>query len=125
MISHRHVVADNKYLRGEGRVGDAKKGDSFIQYYDSNNLYGGSMVSSLPSERFKWEEERNIDALINKYAIEEDIFGVTEESYDKVTRGCRFVKVDLEFPPEIEQNAYACAPSSKLVKFKVHWKASG
>jgi hypothetical protein len=118
MISHRHAVADNKYLRGEGRTGNAKKGDSFIQYWDANNLYGGSMVSSLPFERFKWEEERNIDALINTYAIEEDIFAVTDESYDKVTRGC-FVKVDLEFPPEIhdEQNAYACAPESKLVKF--------
>ena len=55
------------------------------------------MVSSLPFRDFAWDDERDVDVLIEKYAIEEDIFASTEESYERVTQGC-FVKVDLEYP---------------------------
>ena len=116
MISHRHAKANNKYLRGDGPKGVAKKGDSYIQYWDANNLYGGSMVSSLPFQDFAWDDERDVDVLIEKYAIEEDIFASTEESYERVTRGC-FVKVDMEYPKELHDthSDYPLAPSRKLV----------
>ena len=70
------------------------------------------MVSSLPFRDFAWDDERDVDVLIEKYAIEEDIFASTEESYERVTQGC-FVIVDMEYPKELHDthSDYPLAPS--------------
>ena len=36
---------------------DKKKGSSYIQYLDANNIYGWAMSQKLPVNNFKWVEE--------------------------------------------------------------------
>ncbi len=52
-ISHRHSVANNKYMSNY----DDKKDESHIVYLDANNLYGYAMCQYLPQKNFKWNNE--------------------------------------------------------------------
>ena len=36
---------------------EKKKGSSYIQYLDVNNIYGWAMSQKLPVNNFKWVEE--------------------------------------------------------------------
>lgn len=48
--SKRYVKANNKYMIDH----DTTKDSSYIIYLDANNLYGWSMMQSLPLDSFKW-----------------------------------------------------------------------
>lgn len=48
--SKRYVKANNKYMADH----DSTKDSSYIIYLDANNLYGWSMMQSLPLDSFKW-----------------------------------------------------------------------
>ena len=100
MISHRHAEANNPEM-GQGY--DPSQEHSYISYLDANNLYGWAMVQPLPEGDFRWEQERDADALISEYAENPD-------------RGC-FVKCDIHYPQELhdEHNDYPLAPERKLV----------
>ena len=102
MISHRHAEANNPQMT-EGY--DKDKEHSYISYYDANNLYGHAMIQPLPCGDFQWEQERDIDALIDRYASNGE-------------RGC-IVKCDLvfEYPEHLHDshNDYPLAPERKLV----------
>ena len=99
MISHRHAVANNPYIKKY----DPKMPHKYLIYLDANNLYGMSMVQSLPHSNFEWSNERDYQVLIDKYAENE-------------TEGC-FVKCDLEYPEHLHDlhNDYPLAPERKLV----------
>eukprot|EP01052_Picozoa_sp_SAG31_P003998 SAG31_NODE_160_length_21908_cov_25.529048_10_plen_414_part_00 len=64
MISNRHAVANNPYIKQY----DPDKPHKYIIYLDANNLYGLAMVQSLPQSDFKWSDERDHKHLIDKYA---------------------------------------------------------
>ena len=100
VISHRHAEANNPEM-GEGY--DKDREHSYISYLDANNLYGHAMVQPLPCGDFQWEQERDADALIARYASNPD-------------RGC-IVKCDLEYPEHLHDshNDYPLAPERKLV----------
>ena len=100
MISHRHAEANNPQMT-EGY--DETKEHSYISYLDANNLYGHAMVQPLPCGDFQWEQERDADALIERYASNPD-------------RGC-IVKCDLEYPQYLHDshNDYPLAPERRLV----------
>lgn len=67
MISNRHAVANNPYIKKY----DPKQPHKYIIYLDANNLYGLSMVQSLPHSNFEWSDERDSQKLIDKYAENE------------------------------------------------------
>ena len=49
----RYAKANNKYMRDY----DKNKEYSYIQYLDSNNLYGMAMTEKLPVKGFKWMDD--------------------------------------------------------------------
>lgn len=61
--SKRYVKANNKYMMDY----DNKKDSSYIIYLDANNLYGWSMMQSLPLDSFKWGDpnEFNLQTIMN------------------------------------------------------------
>ena len=58
-ISHRHVIANNKYMT----TYDKTKDDSYIIYLDANNLYGYSMIQHMPTGNFKWSYKHDNEEL--------------------------------------------------------------
>ena len=47
VCNKKHVIADNKYIDKN------TKNNKYILYLDANNLYGYSMIQSLPYKKFK------------------------------------------------------------------------
>ena len=94
-ISHRHGLANNKYMKGY----DEKAPSKYLCYLDSNNLYGWAMSQCLPTGNFKWMSKKKIDKLdLAKYK-------------DDSKRGL-ILEVDLEYPKELHDlhNEYPLAP---------------
>ena len=99
-ISHRHGVANNKYIKGYNK----KMPSKYLMYLDANNLYGWSMSQCLPTGNFKWMSDRNINKLdLAKYK-------------DNSKRGL-ILEVDLEYPKELHDlhNEYPLAAESLRV----------
>ena len=100
-ITHRHAVANNKYMRKENY--DPEKESSYISYLDANNLYGWAMSQKLPTGDFRWipyPEYINLD------------------SYDENSAKGLILEVDLEYPPELHRlhNDYPLAPEKMVVQ---------
>ena len=67
---HRYAKANNKYMKNY----DKNKESSYIQYLDTNDLYGWEMSQKLPVNGFKWiKNVTEIDEkLIKKYDEDSD-----------------------------------------------------
>ena len=87
-ISHRHAKANNEYV---GTEFDPTKDSKFISYLDANNHYGLSMSKQLPTSRFKWMTD--------------------DELNDWGHLSC-ILEVDLEYPEQLHNlhNDYPLAP---------------
>ena len=94
-ISHRHGLANNKYMKGY----DEKAPSKYLMYLDANNLYGWAMSQYLPTGNFKWMSKKKIDKLdLAKYK-------------DDSKRGL-ILEVDLEYNKKLHDlhNEYPLAP---------------
>ncbi|XP_044019500.1 uncharacterized protein LOC122859882 [Aphidius gifuensis] len=58
--SHRHVIANNKYMKEY----NPNIRDSYLMYFDVNNLYGYAMASTLPVESTR---SQRIIKLVSRY----------------------------------------------------------
>ena len=83
-IANRYGEANNKYMKEY----DEKAPSKYIMYLDANNLYGWAMSQYLPTGRFKWMTQKQIDKIdLAKY----------KEDSDKGI----ILEVDLEYPKEL------------------------
>ena len=69
---HRYMKVNNKYM---GDKFNLEEPSSFIQYLDSNNLYGWAMSQLLPTRGFRWVDVSDISKLSKSkgYLLEVDI----------------------------------------------------
>jgi hypothetical protein len=89
--SKRYVKANNKDVVGY----DPKTKSTYLMYLDANNLYGWSMVQSLPYKDIKFNTNITIDEIL-------DTADDAETGYT--------VEVDLSFPKEIHERLKQLPP---------------
>ena len=83
-IANRYGKANNKYMKKY----DEKAPSKYIMYLDANNLYGWAMSQYLPTGRFRWMTQKQIDKIdLAKY----------KEDSDKGI----ILEVDLKYPKEL------------------------
>ena len=75
-ITHRYAEANNHYMDNF----DETKPETYLIYWDANNLYGYAMSKKLPTSNFRWLSEEEIENLkienLDKDASEGFIFEV-------------------------------------------------
>ena len=91
-IQH-YAKANNKYMNDY----DRKKQSSYIQYLDTNNLYGKAMTEKLPVRGFRWMDD------ISK--IDKDFV----KDYDKNNNKGYILDVDVDYPNKL-QNLHSDLP---------------
>ena len=99
-IANRHGKANNKYMKEY----DEKAPSKYIMYLDANNLYGWAMSQYLPTGRFRWMTQKQIDKI--------DLAKYKEDSKKGM-----ILEVDLEYPEELHDlhNDYPAAPEKVRV----------
>ena len=81
---HRWAAANNPYMKEY----DSSKPTQFLQYLDTNNLYGWAMSQPLPTGEFKWIKcEGDPNKLVEKFAAKKD-YGY-------------LLEVDVSYPKEL------------------------
>ena len=84
---HRHARANNKYMNNNNNNEEL----SYIQYLDTNNLYGWAMSKKLSVNGFRWLDSDEINE------INEEFIKNYNENDDK---GCIF-EVDFRYPKRL------------------------
>ena len=83
-VCNRYAKANNKYLKDY----DPSKPDSYLIYFDINNLYGAAMSAYLPYGNFKWVDPVEVDL--------NHILTLNKNSDDGY-----ILEVDLEYPENL------------------------
>jgi len=99
-IVHRFGEANNKYMKSY----DKTKTSKYITYFDANNLYGWAMSQYLPTGKFRWMIDKQINKLdLNKY---------TDDSKAGI-----ILEVDLKYLHELHDlhNDFSLAPEQVKV----------
>ena len=93
---HRHPKANNKYMENY----DENKESSYIQYLDTNNLYGWAISQKLPVNGFKWVENNVINEEFIKNYNENNNKGYILEVDVKYPKKLHDLHSDLPFLPK-------------------------
>ena len=80
-----NIKVYNKYLKNY----DKSIPSAFLQYLDTNNLYGWAMIKSLPYAGFCWTNTNTYD---------EDLI----KSYDEYGKYGAILEVDVEYPVDVQ-----------------------
>ncbi|XP_049947119.1 uncharacterized protein LOC126455272 [Schistocerca serialis cubense] len=94
--SHRHAVANNKYMKSY----DSSKEESFIGYFDVNNLYGWAMMQYLPVGNFKWLTADEVQTFNVMNVLDEADVGYILEVDLKYPKKCHDQHQDFPLCPE-------------------------
>ena len=109
-IANRQGKANNKYMKEYNEKAPSK----YIMYLDANNLYGWAMSQYLPTGKFRWMTDKEINKIdLGKYKADGKK-GLIQE-------------VDLEYPRELHSlhNDYPVAPEKIKVSngmLSDYWK---
>jgi len=97
----KYAKANNPYVDGY----DHTKPNSYLMYFDANNLYGWTLSQPLPTGLMCWLDEDEIARF--------DLSSVPIDG-EKVY----MLEVDLEYPQELHEthNSYPIAPSHQNVQ---------
>ena len=116
IITHRHSIANNKYMKNY----DNTKEDIYNIYLDANNLYGWAMSQYLPIGKYEWNENINIEDILNTkdnndigYIIECDLH-IPDCLHDYMS--C--------YPPAVENTIFKNSPYMENVAKKLDIKQS-
>ena len=85
--SHRHVKANNPYMKSY----DKDTVSSYLEYLETNNLYGWAMSQKLPVNDFKWVKKEELSK------FDEDFI----RNYDVNGNIGYFLEVDIDYPKEL------------------------
>ena len=80
---HRYAKANNKYM---GEKFNLDENTSFLQYLDTNNLYGWAMNQPLPTGGFKWVND------------------ATPDDIAKLENKGDLLEVDVKYPKELHDS---------------------
>ena len=83
--THRCAKANNKYMKND----DKNSESSYIEYLDTNNLYGWAMSQKLPTNGFRWVEDLS--------QFNEDFI----KKYDQDSNMRYFLEVDIDYSKEL------------------------
>ena len=87
---HRYAKANNKYMQNYNNNEES----SYIQYLDTNNLYGWAMSKKLPVNGFKWFDMSETSNKIN-----EDF----TKNYNKNNDKGYILEVDIKYPKRLHE----------------------
>ena len=104
---HRYAKANNKYMKNY----DEKEESSFLEYQDTNNLYGWAIFQKLPVSGFKWLEDASIGEEFMKNYDEDSDKGYILKVNVEYLKKLHDLHSDLAFLPE-RMKIYKC---TKLV----------
>ena len=93
---HRYAKANNKYMQNYNNNEES----SYIQYLDTNNLYGWAMSKKLPVNGFKWLDNDVINEEFLKNYDENDNKGYILEGDVKYPKRLHELHSDLPFLSE-------------------------
>ena len=93
---HRYAKANNKYMKNYINNEES----SYIQYLDTNNLYGWAMPRKLPVNGFKWIDNKEINEEFIKNFNENDNKSYIFEVDVKYPQRLLDLHCDLPFLPE-------------------------
>ncbi|XP_057335455.1 uncharacterized protein LOC130674204 [Microplitis mediator] len=113
-FTNRYAAANNRYM---GSSFDPNKAESYLMYYDVNNLYGAALSMPLPKGSFEWV-----------YPPEDLTFDVdnVDQFLNDINSVGYVLEVDLHYPQELHDlhkdlplcPKHFSPPGSKVLKFE-------
>ena len=89
---HRYAKANNKYMKNYYNNNEES---SYIQYLDTNNLYGWAMSKKLPVNGFKWiDNNETAEHVINEEFI---------KNYNENDNKGYILEVDVKYPKRLQE----------------------